>query len=110
MFAIRRTFTVTAMVRQPVVRLAAPASRSFAGPLDKKQKAEEKAYFSKKDAKLMKALLEKMEAKGDMPAYKEEACAAGEDLDHIFETHKLDKDGAHKELYGELMDWKKHDY
>ena len=58
----------------------------------------------------MKALLEKMEAKGDMPAYKEEASAAGEDLDHIFETHKLDKNGAHKDLYGELMDWKKHDY
>lgn len=47
-----------------------PAQRAFAGkgPLDKREAAEEKAYFSKKDAKLMKALLEKMEAKGEMPA------------------------------------------
>ena len=47
------------------MQLIAPAQRTFASPLDKKERAEEKAYFSKKDAKLMKALLEKMEAKGD---------------------------------------------
>lgn len=65
MFAIRRTFTVAAVAKQPALRFAVPASRSFAkGPLDKKEAAEEKAYFSKKDAKLMKALLEKMEQEG----------------------------------------------
>lgn len=110
MFAIRRTFTVAAVARQPALRLAAPATRSFArGPLDKKEQAEEKAYFSKKDAKLMKALLEKMEQEGQT-ASEEAACAAQEDLEELFTAHKLDKDGAHKALFTELMDWKKHEY
>ena len=68
MFAARRTFAVATTQRMTCMRLIAPAQRTFAGPLDKKERAEEKAYFSKKDAKLMKALLEKMESKGELPA------------------------------------------
>ena len=49
----------------------------------------EKAYFSKKDAKLMKALLEKMEANEELPASEEAACAAREDLEQLFENHSL---------------------
>ena len=99
MFAIQRTFAVAATQRLSYVRLITPAQRCFASPLDKKERAEEKAYFSKKDAKLMKALLEKMEARGEMPAAAEEHEAICEDLDHIFEAHSLNKEKAHKLLY-----------
>ena len=99
MFAIRRTFAVATTQRQSYVQLMMPAQRTFSSPLDKKQRAEEKAYFSKKDAKLMKALLEKMESRGEMPAAAEEHEAICEDLDHIFQEHKMDKNSTHKLLY-----------
>ena len=99
MFAARRTFAVVTTQRMASMQLITPAQRAFAGPLDKKEKAEEKAYFSKKDAKLMKALLEKMEARGEMPAAAEEHDAICEDLDAIFDSHQLNKDKTHKLLY-----------
>ena len=110
MFAARRTFAVATTFRLNSMQLVTPAQRAFASPLDKKEKAEEKAYFSKKDAKLMKALLEKMEAKGEMPAASEHHAVICEDLDHIFSEHKLNKDGDHKLLYQELLEWKRHDH
>ena len=92
-----------ATIHQPV------AFRAIHDNMRDKQRGEEKSYFSKKDAKLMKALLEKMEQEGQN-ASEEAACAAQEDLEELFTAHKLDKDGAHKALFSELMDWKKHEY
>ena len=57
----------------------------------------------------MKALLEKMEAKGESPAFKERELVVCEDLDHIFGEHKLDKN-SQRQLYDDLMAWKKHDH
>ena len=34
--------------------------------MEEKERAEEKSYFSKKDAKLLKALVEKMEANNEL--------------------------------------------
>ena len=40
-----------------------------------------------------------MEARGDMPAKAEEHEAICEDLDSIFQEHKLNKESTHKLLY-----------
>lgn len=58
----------------------------------------------------MKALLEKMESKGDLPANDEHNAVVCEDLDSIFSSHNLNKDGKDKALYAELLEWKHHDH
>ena len=58
----------------------------------------------------MKALLEKMEAKAELPANDEHNAVVCEDLDAIFSEHGLNKDGKDKNLYSELLGWKHHDH
>ena len=72
---------------------------------------EEKSYFSKQDAKLLKKLVEKMEARDAVEdAQAEEHCAVTDDLTAIFEQNNLQKDGKHSLLWQELMEWKRHKY
>ena len=108
MFALRRVFcgqTRLMAIRSPV------ATMSYTGDkLTDKERGDEKAYFSKKDAKLLAALAEKMAARGELNSQKkEEHDAACDDLDSIFADHGLDKK-ANGLLYQELMEWKRHDH
>lgn len=59
MFALRRTFTQA----QPraATALVSANSASFTINMDDKRRGEEKSYFSKQDAKLLKDLVQKME-------------------------------------------------
>ena len=101
----RTLFRTPAMVNRAVV--AAP--RMNFNKFDDKRSGEESMYFSKQDAKVMKALLEKMEKRGEMPNIKQQVHdAICSDLDAIFADHSLDKQGAHSLLYQELMEWKRH--
>ena len=79
--------------------------------MQEKERAEEKSYFSKKDAKLLKALVEKMESNNELEQLShQEHCAMTDDLAHIFEAHKLEKDGKHSLLWQEIMEWRRHKY
>ena len=72
---------------------------------------EEKSYFSKQDAKLLKKLVEKMEARDELNApAAEEHNAAHDDLADIFDRNGLSKEGKHSLLWQELMEWKRHKY
>ena len=76
-----------------------------------KERAEEKSYFSKQDAKLLKALVEKMDKnneKGTEAA--QEHAAVSDDLSAIFERHELDKNGEHSLLWQELQEWRRSKY
>ena len=78
--------------------------------LNEKERGDEKAYFSKKDAKLLKALVDKMEKRGELDHQKkEEHDAVCDDLDGIFESHGLNKE-KDSLLYQELMEWKRHQH
>ena len=107
MFALKRVFTgqSSMMIRTPM------RAMSYSGnKFGEKEKAEEKAYFSKQDAKLLKNLVEKMEARGELNNEKKEMHdAVCDDLDAIFAAHGLSKtkDGL---LYQELMEWKRHEH
>ena len=94
-----------ATIQQPV------AFRAIHDNMRDKQKGEEKSYFSKKDAKLLKALVEKMEKRDAQPLEREqEHDAMTDDLGQIFTANSLDKDGEHGLLWQELMEWKRHKY
>lgn len=106
MFALRR-ITLAARPSPLLCRPAAP----FSDMLKDKERGEEKAYFSKKDAKLLKALVEKMEKRDALKQEKaQQHSAVCDDLDHIFENHGLDKAGDAQLLYQELMEWKRTEY
>ena len=76
-----------------------------------KERADEKAYFSKKDADLLKKLAAKLEAREELETDNmERHDAMCDDLCQIFEEHKLDKNGKHQLLYQELMEWKRHQH
>ena len=107
--AIKRSFTFVQPRMATMVTVNAP-SRAFA-TLQEKEKAEEKAYFSKKDAKLLKALVEKMEANNEQESVSsQEHCAMTDDLEAIFQTHNMDKNGKHSLLWQEIMEWRRHKY
>lgn len=96
MFALKRSFTMVkpntaALVRTPV---------AFLSNFDDKRKGEEKSYFSKQDAKLLKKLVEKMEKNNEeeVPAAAAHACLV-DDLADIFDRHKMEKDGKHSLLW-----------
>ena len=69
----------------------------------------EKSYFSKNDAKLLKALVEKMEKRETLDdAKKELHDSICDDLDDIFTEHGLDKTESDQLLYQDLIEWKRH--
>ena len=94
-------------IRAPVTMV--PAFR-FSN-LNDKERAEEKAYMSKQDAKLLKTLLEKIEAREKLntPTQKQHSAYCA-DLDAIFKEHGLNKASEHALLYQELIEWKKHQH
>ena len=108
MLAFRRSFVLA----QP--RLAQPVicSRAFSQNwVDDSKKAQEKSYFSKQDAKLLKKLVEKMEARDEMPTEAtQEHSATCDDLTQIFERNGLQKGGKDSLLWQELMEWKRTKY
>lgn len=89
MFALRRAFTVQSrMLLTTQVRTLAYDPKKFS----EKERGDEKAYFSKQDAKLLARLVEKMEKRGELQNQKKEQHdAVCDDLDAIFENHGLDK-------------------
>ena len=64
MQAFRRSFTFVSpsIARVSAVQQPAFAFHAISDNMRDKQKGEEKSYFSKQDAKVLKALVEKMEA------------------------------------------------
>ena len=89
----------------------APAARAFSGPLKEKERGEEKAYFSKSDAKLLKALAEKMAARDEHESDAvQEHSATCDDLEQIFARHNMDKNGKDSLLWQELMEWRRTKY
>ncbi len=106
MLAFKRSFT---LVKPRFI--AMPAQRAFNTSLKDKQLGEEKSYFSKKDAKLLKALVEKMEQRDSSSSEAaQEHCAMQDDLSSIFENHGLSKDGNESLLWQELMEWRRTKY
>ncbi len=104
MLAFKRTSTLAQRV---AVR---PATRAFA-TLDEKERGEEKAYFSKADAKLLKKLAEKMAARDEVESTPvQEHSAQCDDLEQIFERHQMDKNGKDSLLWQELMEWRRIKY
>ena len=107
MLAFKRSFT---LVSQKPQFFAMPAQRAFANWEDKRT-GEEKSYFSKKDAKLLKALVEKMEQRdANESEVVQEHCAMQDDLTAIFENHSLAKEGKDSLLWQELMEWRRTKY
>ncbi len=107
MLAFKRSF---ALVQQRPQFFAMPAQRAFATWEDK-TRGEEKSYFSKKDAKLLKALVEKMEARDEQASEAaQEHNAMQDDLSAIFENHGLAKEGKDSLLWQELMEWRRTKY
>ena len=110
MFALRRTFTSMAAQPRMAQALVATPYASFSN-MEDKRKGEEKSYFSKQDAKLLKALVDKMEKRDDQDSQAEaEHDCLVDDLADIFGRHGLDKDGKNGLLWQELMEWKRHKY
>ena len=99
------TFSARLAYRAPITTVSAFRFSTFKD----KEMAEEKAYMSKQDAKLLKGLLEKIEAREKLntPSQKEHS-AYCDDLDAIFTEHGLKKNNEHALLYQELIEWKKH--
>ena len=94
-----------APIQQPV------AFRAIHDNVRDKQKGEEKSYFSKQDAKMLKKLVEKMEKRDCQESEAAQAHdAMTDDLTQIFEANGLDKGGDHGLLWQELMEWKRHKY
>eukprot|EP00353_Schmidingerella_taraikaensis_P014083 CAMPEP_0185577518 /NCGR_PEP_ID=MMETSP0434-20130131/10397_1 /TAXON_ID=626734 ORGANISM="Favella taraikaensis, Strain Fe Narragansett Bay" /NCGR_SAMPLE_ID=MMETSP0434 /ASSEMBLY_ACC=CAM_ASM_000379 /LENGTH=91 /DNA_ID=CAMNT_0028195113 /DNA_START=58 /DNA_END=333 /DNA_ORIENTATION=- len=85
--------------------------RAFNTTIQDKKSVEEKSYFSKQDAKLLKKLVEKMEARDEMPTEAtQEHSATCDDLAQIFERNQLSKDGKDSLLWQELMEWRRTKY
>ena len=94
-----------ATIHQPV------AFRAIHDNMRDRQKGEEKSYFSKQDAKMLKKLVEKMEKRDCQASEKaQEHDAMTDDLTQIFSANGLDKEGDHGLLWQELMEWKRHKY
>lgn len=108
MFALRRSFTLA----QPRAATALVSTNfaSFSNSIKDKQKGEEKSYFSKQDAKLLKALVEKMEKREEDNSAEAEHDCMVDDLTDIFGRHGLDKNGKNGLLWQELLEWKRHKY
>lgn len=96
---------MSAAIHQPV------AFRAIHDNMRDKQKGEEKSYFSKQDAKMLKKLVEKMEKRDCQASEREqEHDAMTDDLSQIFSANGLEKEGDHGLLWQELMEWKRHKY
>ena len=105
MQAIRRTFTLA----QPRLLQPSLSVRAFSSKWQEKERGEEKSYFSKQDAKMLKKLVEKMEKRDCQASEKaQEHDAMTDDLTQIFSANGLDKEGDHGLLWQELMEWKRH--
>ena len=106
---LARRFTQMIALTRPV--MAAPIRTFSNDSFANKSKGDEKAYFSKKDSEMLKALVEKMNKRDELGSEKvEQHSAVCEDLDALFESHDMDKSGKHALLYADLVAWKRHDY
>ena len=94
-----------ATIQQPV------AFRAIHDDMRDRQRGEEKSYFSKQDAKMLKKLVEKMEKRDCQESERaQEHDAIQDDLTQIFSANGLDKEGDHGLLFQELMEWKRNKY
>jgi len=84
-----------------------PAMR-FSGPLNNKEKGDEKQFFNKEDEKVLKDLLKKMQAQNKQAAapVEENAEKSAAALKKLFKAHKLNET-EHKGFFDALIDWKK---
>ena len=72
----------------------------FSDKFADKERAEEKAFFSKQDAAALKKLVEKLEQRDKLASNKaKQHDAVCDDLDAIFQAHGLKKDSDQKLLY-----------
>ena len=98
MFARRSLITMQRASALSQPKMVPQASRFVT--FKEKERADEKAFFSKKDADLLKALAEKLAKREALETDKmEQHDAMCDDLCQIFEEHQLDKEGKHNLLY-----------
>ena len=109
MLAFKRISTMVQPARLSCAVVQQPL-RCF-GKLEDIERGNEKSYFSKQDAKMLKKLVEKMESRDEQANEAvQEHCAVSDDLEQIFVAHNMQKDGKDSLLWQELMEWRRHKY
>lgn len=98
--AAQRTLTLArpmvAMMNQPMMCFAAK------GPLNEKEKGDEKQFFNKEDEKLLKNLLKKVQTVSKASA---EGTEKSQDaLKKLFKEHKISEDN--EEFFNALLEWR----
>jgi hypothetical protein len=101
---LRRT-TANIMARSSSIPLATFSTKK--GPLDGKEKGDEKRFFDKEDQQALKKLLKKLqEQEKVVKAEEKEVEKHEEELKKVFLKHKID-DKQHKDFFEALIDWRK---
>ena len=100
---LRRSATL--LSRSAQLPLATFATKK--GPLDGKERGDEKVFFDKEDQQALKKLLKKLqEQEKQVKAEEKEVGKHEEALQKLFAKHKLD-DKAHKDFFEALIEWRK---
>ena len=98
------------VLRESLVAARFTPVRAFAaksGPLEGKEKGDEKQFFNKEDEKVLKNLLKKMQTQTKQAESAEENTEkSASSLKKLFKDHKL-SEADNKEFFQALLDWKK---
>ena len=90
--------------------LTTPSMAAFAtkkGPLDGKEKGDEKVFFDKEDQQALKKLLKKLQdQEKQVKAEETESEKHAAALKKLFGNHKIDPD-TNKDFFEGLLEWRK---
>jgi len=77
------------------------------GPLDGKEKGDEKVFFDKEDQAALKKLLKKLQDQEKQVKAEDETESKHElSLRNLFKDNKIDED-KNKDLFKDLLEWRK---
>jgi small-conductance mechanosensitive channel len=77
------------------------------GPLDGKQKGDEKVFFDKEDQTALKKLLKKLQDQDKQVKADEETASKHElSLKNLFKDNNIDEE-KNKDLFKDLLEWRK---
>jgi hypothetical protein len=77
------------------------------GPLDGKEKGDEKVFFDKEDQAALKKLLKKLQDQEKQVKAEDETASKHElSLRNLFKDNKIDED-KNKDLFKDLLEWRK---
>jgi small-conductance mechanosensitive channel len=77
------------------------------GPLDGKQKGDEKVFFDKEDQTALKKLLKKLQDQEKQVKAEEETASKHElSLKNLFKDNNIDEE-KNKDLFKDLLEWRK---